>query len=121
MVNDSEIPTFHNCDPDDPEEHFLPAFTALPGMRGAPLLMPTEYWRLVSKRLWDLGYRQVEPPTLKYRPPVGRMDGFAVTGEWVSVDEPDTEEDRIAQVVAQIGPGVRQALVDEIKRQEGEL
>lgn len=117
MVSDDEIPTFANCDPADPEEFALPAFVAMPHMRGAPLLMPISYWRHMCQRLWDLGFRQVEPPTLKYRPPLSAADPFIAQGEWVDIDEPGTEDDKVAEVVARLGPGLRRRVADEINKQ----
>lgn len=65
---------------------------ALPMQKGAPLIMPVEYLRQISRRLWECGARPVEQPMIKYRKPSG-VDPHWMTapGTWVSVDEPDPE------------------------------
>lgn len=79
-----EFPTRDNCDPTDPEEAFLWMFAALPGVKGAPLLMPVDYYRLVSKRLWDLGCRPAAEPTLEWVPPSGNEPNWLTSpGRWV--------------------------------------
>lgn len=103
-----EFPTRESCDLDDPFEMFLWCFVALPGMKGAPLQMPLEYYRLVSKRLYDLGARLVEQPVLRWRPPIhGTAASLTAQGEWVDADEPETEHDRIAQAIDKMRPEVR--------------
>ncbi|NKS02515.1 DUF2744 domain-containing protein [Rhodococcus hoagii] len=37
-MHDKELPTLENCDPNDPEEMFLPFFVGLPDVIGAPLV-----------------------------------------------------------------------------------
>ncbi|MBM4508941.1 DUF2744 domain-containing protein [Rhodococcus hoagii] len=37
LMRDNELPTFANCDPNDPEERFLPLFVGLPDVIGAML------------------------------------------------------------------------------------
>ena len=64
------FPTRENCNPDNPEEAFLWMFVALPHVKGGPLMMPVEFYRLVSKRLWELGARPVEEPTLQWVAPM---------------------------------------------------
>jgi hypothetical protein len=84
MPGRGQFPTRDNCDPNDPEEFALWAFAALPGVRGAPLLMPPDYYRMVSKRLWDLGFRQVEPPTLEWvAPSATEAHWMTSPGRWV--------------------------------------
>ena len=78
------FPTRENCDPNDPTEAFLWMFAALPGLNGGPLIMPIEYYRNVSKRLWDLGARPVEEPTLEYEGPSANEPNWATSaGRWV--------------------------------------
>lgn len=119
-MKDGEIPTFDNCDPNDPEEMFLPAFVALPGLRGAPLLMPISYYRGVSQRIYDVGGRRVAPPTIKWRPPVeGRFGGMTAQGMWVPIDTPDTAADEAAMAVSQMSAGLRARVREEIERMDG--
>lgn len=92
----SSFPTRENCDPNNPEEAFLWMFVALPHVKGAPLMMPVEFYRLVSKRLWDLGCRPTEEPTLRWVAPAATDPNFMFSpGRWVPVGDgaPSTEED----------------------------
>lgn len=87
------FPTKENCDPDDPEEFALWAFPGLPGVNGGQFIMPIEYFRLVSKRLWDLGFRLVEEPTLEYVPPgVNDANWATSAGKWVESGSVSDEE-----------------------------
>lgn len=54
MAN-ADFPTRNNCDPSNPDEAFLHMLVALPHMNGAQLVMPVEYLRLVSRRIWEQG------------------------------------------------------------------
>ena len=90
MDHPAEFPLRENCDPNNPEEAMLWMLVALPSQKGAPLLMPVEYLRMMSKRLWDCGARPSADPVIKYRPPNGREPHWMVApGTWVPVDEPD--------------------------------
>lgn len=87
------FPTRENCDPNDPEEFALWAFTALPGQNGGQFIMPIEYFRKVSKRLWDLGFRQVEKPVLEYVPPGANDPNWATSaGRWVDAGTVSDDE-----------------------------
>ena len=87
------FPFRENCDPNNPYQAFLWMLVALPNMPGGQLLMGSDYLQLISQRLWLLGARPAEPPTLKYRPPQGR-DGWwrGIPGDWVPIDAPDPPE-----------------------------
>lgn len=79
-----QFPTRDNCDPTDPEEAFLWMFAALPHVKGAPLIMPVEYYRLISKRLWELGARPVADPELEWVPPTATEAHWLTSpGRWV--------------------------------------
>lgn len=82
------FPTRANCDLNDPEEAFLWMFAALPHVRGAPLIMPIEYYRQVSKRLWDLGARPTAEPVLEWVPPSATEPHWLTSpGRWVPAGE----------------------------------
>lgn len=102
-----EFPTRDNCDPNDPEEFALWAFAAPPGVNGAPLIMPIDVFRLWSKRLWELGFRQVEEPTLEYVPPSANEPNWATSaGHWVeagSVSDEDKHRNTLATGIAMMG------------------
>lgn len=86
------FPVRENCDPNNPYEVFLWMLVALPGQNGGQLIMPVTYLQLVSKRLWDLGCRPAEAPTLKYRRPTGLEPHWMTSpGTWVPVDTPDDD------------------------------
>lgn len=114
-VGDSDIPTFENVDPNDPEEFALPAFVGMSD--DAPMVLPVSYWRKVCKRLWDLGFRQAEEPTIKWRmqarDPANPMPMMA--GQWVPIDEPD-DHSKAAEVLDRMRPEAFDALVDEMAK-----
>jgi len=84
MPSRGEFPTRDNCDPGDPEEAFLWMFAALPHVKGAPLIMPIDYYRAVSQRLWDLGARPAEQPTLEWVAPSATAPHWLTSpGRWV--------------------------------------
>jgi hypothetical protein len=86
----ARFPFRETCNPDNPEEAFLWMLVALPGQNGAPLILPVEYLRLVSKRLWECGARPVADPVIKYRAPTGTEPHWAsAPGTWVAADTPD--------------------------------
>lgn len=80
-------------------------FVALPHVKGAPLMMPMEYYRLVSKRLWDLGCRPVEEPTLEWVPPAASDPHWMTSpGRWVKAGTAgaETEEQHVDAVVSRM-------------------
>lgn len=86
------FPLRENCDPNNPYQFALWALVAMPGQNGGQLVMPVQYLQLVSKRLWDLGFRQVEPPKLKYRKPSATEPHWMTSpGRWVDVNDPDAD------------------------------
>ena len=113
MVARGEFPTREKCDLNDPEEAFLWMFAALPGVRGAPLIMPIEYYRQVSRRLWDLGARPAEEPTLEWVAPTANDPNWLTSpGRWVpagSIPVPD-EEDAARTAVARMAMAQRHEL-----------
>lgn len=84
MAARGEFPTRENCDPNNPEEAFLWMFAALPMVRGAPLIMPIDYYRQISKRLWELGARPAEEPLLEWVAPTATEPHWLTSpGRWV--------------------------------------
>lgn len=97
------FPTRENCDPDNPEEFALWAFAAPPGVRGGAFIMPIETFRDWSKRLWDLGFRQVEEPTLELIPPGPNEPNWATSaGHWVPVGSVSAEDKLRREVYAAV-------------------
>lgn len=102
MPSRGEFPTRENCDPTNPEEAFLWMFAALPMVKGAPLIMPVEYYRAVSKRLWDLGCRPSEEPLLEWVAPTATEPHWLTSpGRWVPAGTSPklTEEDEASRAV----------------------
>lgn len=115
-----EFPTRENCDPTNPEEAFLWMFVALPGLQGAPLLMPPDYYRLVSKRLWDLGCRPVEAPTLEWVPPSATEPNWMTSpGHWVAAGTRDLSEEQQAKLaLAKMSAQQRHELLQALEADE---
>lgn len=100
-----DFPTRDNCDPTNPEEAFLWMFAALPHVKGAPLIMPIAYYREISKRLWDLGARPTEEPTLEWVAPTANEPHWLTSpGRWVPAGtapkrtEADDARDAVARM-----------------------
>jgi hypothetical protein len=113
----TKFPTRQNCDRNDPREAFLWMFAALPGVNGAPLIMPVSYYREVSKRLWDLGCRPVEEPTLEWVPPTSSDPNWMTSpGRWVEAGTGpiQTEEDEARAALAQMTAQQRSELFDAL-------
>lgn len=85
-----DLPIRENCDVNDPKEMFLWMFTAPPGLNGAPMAFPTEYYMMLSEHLWECGARLTGEPMKKYRRPTGtEPNRFTTPGQWVPIDTPD--------------------------------
>ena len=103
MDRPADFPLRETCDPTNPEEAFLWMLVALPMQRGAPLIMPVEYLRQISRRLWDCGARPVAEPVIKYRKPMsGDPHWLTAPGQWVPASEPDPEPNPAVQVWEQL-------------------
>lgn len=112
MPRPGEFPTRANCDPDDPEEFALWAFVALPNVKGAPLIMPVEFYRQVSKHLHELGFRHVEAPEKEWVPPSANDPHWATSpGRWVPAGSVvRSEEDEAREAVAKMSQPQQAAL-----------
>jgi len=117
MPAKGEFPLRENCDPTNPETAFLWMFVAMPKLNGAPLMMPIEYYRLMSKRLWDLGCRPTEEPTLAYVAPSAADPHWATSpGKWVPVAEVVPDPDREYRLgLAKMGHAQKVALYKALK------
>lgn len=114
------LPLRENCDLENPRQAFLWMFTAMPGLKGAPLPMPTEYFELLSYHQWVLGARPQRPAELKYRPPANMVaDRWTAQGEWVGVDEPDPPRTTMADIVAKLPQQDRAELKELINNKLG--
>ncbi|MGN7133376.1 phage gene 29 protein family protein [Rhodococcoides corynebacterioides] len=123
-TTDEKFPLRENCDPTDPDEMFWWMFASLPGMNNAFFLMPIVYYRLVSKRLYDLGARvkcdacgHAAEPTLKLQlPPSGDPQWATGQGKWVPIDTPDVEVPLVRRAVDALSPADRAAFFKELAR-----
>ncbi|WP_280333097.1 phage gene 29 protein family protein [Nocardia wallacei] len=93
------LPVRANCDPENPRQRFLWMFTAMPGVKGAPLMLPPEYWECQSWRMCVLGAGIVGEPGLKYQPPASFASPWTSAGQWVPLDTPDPEPLTVADVM----------------------
>lgn len=121
MPSPGVFPTRDNCDPNNPEEHFLWAFVALPGVLGGPLIMPIDYYRKVSRRLWDLGFRHTYAPSLEWVAPTASDPNWVTSpGSWVPAGSipPKTEQQRASESLAQMTAQQRDELYQVLMRGE---
>lgn len=113
------VPLFDNCDPKNPRQAFLPFFTAMPGVQGAPMLTQVEFWELQSWRMWLLGARPTGGKRrLKYRPPASVTNAWTAQGEWVDIDDPDpprmTLRELSRKLPQQDRAGLRKIFLEEL-------
>jgi hypothetical protein len=114
------VPTRDNCDPTNPREFALWAFTALPGVNGAPLMLPPDFFMAVSEHLWELGFRHVEEPIKKWRPPAAHDPHWATSpGQWVPLDTPDPPQNPGKKAWDSLSPQ-QKAEIYELARAEHE-
>lgn len=114
------LPTYDNCDLKNPRQAMLYTFTAMPGVQGAPLPLPTEYWEMVSWRQWLLGIRPVRRPKLKYQAPRNMAaDRFTAAGKWVDPLTPEPERTTMRDIVAQLGQADRAELKSVVLEKMG--
>lgn len=114
-----QIPTRNTCDLTDPEEMFLWCFTGAGGVTGAPLLMPTDYYRALSRHLHDCGARLTAEPVVKWRAPTDTLSPLLAQGEWVPADEPD-KEDEVTRIVSQLTPELRRRTLEVLREMGGD-
>ena len=110
------FPTREKCDPNNPYQMFLWCLVAMPYQEGGQLAMPIDYLQFVSKRLYDLGLRQVEEPTLKYQLPIDSDPNWLSNpGKWVDADAADVDQQRpVERVVDQLKPQQLSELATEL-------
>ncbi|NKS42311.1 DUF2744 domain-containing protein [Rhodococcus hoagii] len=114
------LPLRENCDPLNPRQALLWMFTAMPGVQGAPLPLPTEYWEMVSWRMWILGARPIRKPQLKYQPPQNAVaDRWSASGQWVTLCTPDLPRKSLAEVVSVLPQADRAELKNIVLDQLG--
>ena len=103
-----DLPTRENCDPNNPEEAFLWMFVGLPGVNGASMIMGPDYYRQVSRQIWELGGRPVEEP-------IKHLE----RGRWV-YENPDDEPEPVQEMYARLA-AVQRAQYEAKLRERGML
>ncbi|MFD3748321.1 DUF2744 domain-containing protein [Nocardia sp. NPDC058633] len=84
------FPTVALCNPNCPDEAFLPFLVGLPGMRGAAMAIPISGLRQWSVRLWNGGARRVATQVEFYwPPPAGELNPMFAAGDWKPEAPPD--------------------------------
>jgi hypothetical protein len=97
------FPTRENCNLDDPREMFLWMLAALPGVRGAQLVMPVSYNMVISEHLHECGARLAAAPVKKYQPPTATDPHWLTSpGQWVPLDTPDVVPNPARAVIGQL-------------------
>lgn len=103
---------------DDPEEHFLWALTSVPGMGTSPMMIPLQMAKMISKHLYESGYRH--HPDLQekkmLRPFRGQQSNLNPAGKWVPMDTPEPEPIRIPDI-NKLTPHEREALLAQYRAQ----
>jgi hypothetical protein len=113
------FPTRENCDLNDPRQMFLWMLAALPGVRGAQLVMPVSYNMAVSEHLYECGARIAAAPTKKYQPPTANDPHWMTSpGRWVPLDTPDVTPNPARQVIGQLTSLQKAALLDELLKEQ---
>lgn len=99
------VPTRENCDLNNPREMFLWMFTAVPGLNGAQLMLPPEFFMLVSEHMYELGARIRADPIKKYRPPTSSDPHWTTSpGQWVPMETPDPVPNPAKQAWDKLSP-----------------
>jgi hypothetical protein len=117
---EGQFPEQKLCNPDCGEEAFLWMFGGLPGLKGAPLPFPTEYLRMVSRRLWDCGARPMgssipAEQTIKYqKPKITDPHWLTSPGVWVDINEPDRDQFDIREFVKGLPQDAKRQLAEAL-------
>ncbi|PJE24762.1 MAG: hypothetical protein CK431_04300 [Mycobacterium sp.] len=115
------FPTRENCDLNDPREMFLWMLAALPGVRGAQLVMPVTYNMVISEHLYECGARLAAEPVKKYQAPAANDPHWMTSaGRWVPLDTPDSKPHPARQVLDKLTVAQKAELLAELlKEQQG--
>ncbi|MGX6513247.1 phage gene 29 protein family protein [Rhodococcus sp. SJ-2] len=123
-MQDNELPTLANCDPNNPAEVFLPFFMGLPDVIGAMLVFPIKWWRKVSAHLVDCGVMiqcpqcgHREDPKKKFRIDATEDPMMGGGGRWVPADEPDPEKDVLAERLDAIRPQIKKEMLRRLREE----
>lgn len=126
------IPTQEECNPDDPEEHFLWALKNLPGVFGVGQIVHPSILRQWSEHLVKCGFIHVDSvkklankngtvsvkklpeQQIEWHPPLGPRHEFN-RGDWVPVGTPKPEPTHLPDI-RQWGPVENQIMLDQYRR-----
>lgn len=110
------IPLQPDCDMTMPEEHFLWALVALPGVESqAPMIVPPPLLRAWSAHLYRCGFRfDQRLQKIKYVPPAGQTHWMAGSGgRWVGIDE-ELPPEATAPSIEDLSLAEKQVLLDRL-------
>lgn len=118
------IPSQHEANMDNPEEHFLWALRNMPALAGVGMVTHPGFLRQWSSHLWSCGFAhrdylerladengmihvsQLPKQTIKFQPAVrGPRHAYNNAARWVSADSPDPEPIKL--------PDIRQLTLQE--------
>jgi hypothetical protein len=118
------LPLRETCDLSNPRQRFLWMFVAMPMMKGAPLMLPTEYWEYMSWRLCVLGAGIIDEPQIKYQAVGNLTNPWTAAGKWVDKDTPEPERKSLADSIdalpANARAEVRNYVLDRLGREDEE-
>lgn len=122
------FPTRENCDLADPKEMFLWTLAALPGMRGAQLVMPISYNMVISEHLHECGARlkcdncgHTAEPIKKYQPPEASEPHWMTSpGKWVPIDAPETKPHPARAVLGKLTAMQKAELLEALLEEQAE-
>lgn len=114
------FPTRENCNLDDPKEMFLWMLAALPGVRGAQLVMPVSYNMMVSEHIHECGGQlacracgHMADPVKKYQPPSATEPHWLTSpGRWVPLDTPDVKPHPAREVLGRMSTQQKSELLE---------
>lgn len=111
------FPTRANCDPDNPREKFLWCLVALPGMKGAQLVMPIEYLMMVSEHLHECGLDFTSEAVKKWQPPKANDPHWMTSpGRWVPTNTPDEPGDPAQKALDALTNQQKAEIFERLKR-----
>lgn len=122
------FPTRENCDLTDPKEMFLWMMVALPGVRGAQLVMPISYNMAVSEHMHECGAQlacracgHVAEPAKKYQAPEASEPHWMTSpGRWVPLNTPEVKPHPARQVLGKLTAAQKAELLEALLEEQAE-
>ncbi|PKQ59718.1 hypothetical protein B5566_02420 [Mycobacterium sp. MHSD3] len=122
------FPTRENCDLADPREMFLWMMVALPGVRGAQLVMPISYNMAISEHMHECGAQlacracgHTPDPVKKYQAPEASEPHWMTSpGRWVPLDTPEVKPHPARQVLGKLTATQKAELLEALLEEQAE-